>query len=345
MTSTGTSEPPPLLLFEARTGGTMGAPPITGPKASLTVGPGGGGAATVAGQPGGGLATAYGLGAFDKSSGSAGPDEAPSARPSAAPSPGPSVAAAPGKPLLEGTWWGENGVAYDAVTVGDTVELRFADLGDSPTMNQGWSVGDAQMVLRPIAGDANLFRVEARARPAPPRGWSFEGARARSTCVATWSEIGGRPLRAEHAGERLSIRAARVEAPLSAFVREGTRITACEGIAKAKVVEIEIELGVSPPKKAAAITRRDAGAPASDAGSPAGDAGAPVTSDAGAPAPIDAGAPAIKDAGAPPSPADAGTGPAPGRADAGAPRAACTSDAQCPAGRCFSGRCRSRVTR
>ena len=146
-------------------------------------------------------------------------------------------------PLL-GTWWGDGGQSYDAVHVNDTVIFRLRD--PEHLAAQGYVAGDPHFVLRAVDGDAAAFRVESRARPLPPRGTTYDLVHAHATCVASWNEIGGRPLRAELAGERLTVKLARAEATPAMFTREGSRVMGCAGLGEAHVVEADVVLGRQP---------------------------------------------------------------------------------------------------
>ena len=273
---------------------------------------------------GGGVGGAFALGWIGKKKD---PPPAPTEAPSASAPPVDSAAVAAALTPLVGTWKSDSGVVYDAVQNGNAVEMRIRDV--EPLASQGYVAGDTHFALRVMRGDPSAYRVSARIRPYPPRGTAYDRARARTTCENTWSQIGGKQLRAELSGDRLVVRMPRVDAPESIFVREGLKVVGCKGLAEAPAVEIEVVLtnnpaATTPTKPPPVQWPRDAGAPT--------DAGAPR--DAGAPPPVfDAGGPPpVFDAGRPPSVIDAGGAPG----GVGSP---CQRDGHCSTRNCTSRRC------
>jgi hypothetical protein len=217
-------------------------------------------------------------------------------------------------------------VAYDAVVVGETVELRIRD--PELLTGEGYTAGEPMFVLRPIAAEPHDFQVEARVRPAAPRPYVYDHARSAASCVASWTHAGGKPLQAVQAIDRLVLQTVKIEPAPAVFVHEGLRVVGCTGLAEARAVEAETVLGRTPtqaPPKWVAPAVHDAGA--ADAG----------VHDAGAPALHDAGIPVLHhDAGIPVLHHDAGA-PVPHGKGYGAP---CFAGPQCASGQCVDRMCR-----
>jgi serine/threonine-protein kinase len=269
-------------------------------------------AAILAVAAGGGLAGVYALGWMGAGATAPVPpaNDAPTAvaREASAP-PAPLANLAP----LVGAWWGEGGVAYDAVVTGDAgdaVELRIRD--PELLAGQGYAAGEPVFVLRPVAAEPGRFQVEARVRPAPPRGLAYDRARATASCVASWTSAAGKPLLAVQAIDRLVVQTVRIDPAPAVFAREGLRVVSCSALGESHAVEAEIVLGrtatAAPPK----WPLHDAGA--HDAGGIVHDAGA--GHDGGA----------ARDAG-PSLPSGKGFG------------APCSVDTQCASRRCVATMC------
>jgi hypothetical protein len=226
---------------------------------------------------------------------------------------------------LAGQWWGEGGVAYEAVIVGATLELRIVNPDQLPGTD--YLPNEAVYVLRPIEGDPNDFHVEARIRPLAPRGTTYDRPRSGASCVLAVGKASGKPLLAAHAIDRLVVQTVKLDVPATSFVREGTRVVGCTGLGEAHGVATELVLGrtaiSSPTPPHGPLPPHDTGlhdGAAHDAGPhelPAHDAGAH----------------------------DAGphTGPSlePGVHDGGGGKvgAACEADAHCVSGNCYNRRC------
>ena len=272
----------------------------------------------------GGIAGAFSMGWIGKSKDPAPVvTDAPSA---SAPPPVDSAAVAAALDALVGTWKHESGVVYDAVENGHSVEMRIRDVDD--LAQRGYVAGDTHFSIRTMRSEPGVYRVFARIRPLPPKGTIYDRTRARTTCENTWSRVGDKQLRAELKDGRLVVHLPKVDPPASIFVREGSRVVGCKGLADAPVVEVEYVLTNTPtptprPVPVAPQPKHDAGAPhVVDAGAPR-DAGAP-------PAIVDAGKPAVVDAG----------GPAPG----GAVGSPCRRDGHCRSGNCTGRRCQGNET-
>ncbi len=244
------SSPPPVATPPdpgpvVPTGASAASAPLatrgpTGEKPGLGTAPWIAAAAALAAL--GGLGGAYAMGWLgDRHHGHTRATDASAPTESAAP-------VAPPHPLgaLAGMWWSESGQSFNGVVVGDSVELRVHDPEQLP--GQGYAAGEAVFILRPTKGDAGSFRVEARVRPAPPRGTTYDHPRSAASCVASWSEVNGKPLLAQSAIDRLVVQTARVDPPASVFVREGARVSGCTGLAEARVTEWELVLGRTAPR-------------------------------------------------------------------------------------------------
>jgi hypothetical protein len=237
---------------------------------------------------------------------------APPASASGAPQP---IPATPELLSVVGQWWGEGGVAYDAVQANQSVELRIRE--PESLAAQGYTAGDTHFTLRVLSGEATTFRVNARVRPSAPKGTVFDRAGSRTTCENSYTTASGKQLRAELEGETLRVQLVRIEAPASVFKREGNKVVRCEGLDKSPVEVVDVVLTRTSTK--VTPTPRwpvDAGAPR--------DAGAPF--DAGAPR--DAGLPPVFDAG---NPDPGGNNRALG--------AFCRVDPECASGFCAARRC------
>jgi serine/threonine-protein kinase len=174
------------------------------------------------------------------------------------PAGGPDASAPPAELLsLAGTWRSDGGVQYDAEVAGDAVRFRIHDA--SSLAAAGYEDGDVQFVLRAHPGETGTFRVEARIRPQPPSNLTYDRVHARKTCIWVGSEREGDALRAETEGDRLQVELVQVDAPASAFTREGTgtKIMGCTGLGQGPFVPVELTLS----RGAVPSAPRDAGAP------------------------------------------------------------------------------------
>ncbi|HZF55287.1 MAG TPA: serine/threonine-protein kinase [Polyangiaceae bacterium] len=225
--------------------GSPGAPPAASPRGSswttLRLG-------LLLGLVGGlGVLGAFGLGLIGSSSD---PEKKPSASqppPSSSSSPRAEGSASPraqssarpatSGPDLSGAWTSDSGRAYDVVFHAGAYEFRIRDAAQFP--EQGYEAGEARFRLRPIAGEMETYLVEDRIRPFPPEGSRYDASKARESCVEVWTEIGGRPLRAQLDGARLWVRMARVEPAASNFSRQGSLVVGCAGLREARASEVD----------------------------------------------------------------------------------------------------------
>jgi serine/threonine protein kinase len=136
-----------------------------------------------------------------------------------------------------GVWRSDSGRVYDAVPVGSSVELRVRD--PSQLAGQGYEKDEARFILSAIPGDATQLAVQDRVRPLPPERTSYDEARARPTCLVTWTEVDGKPLRARLEGDKLTVEMVLLKADKSSFVLEGSRVVRCSALGRAKVSELK----------------------------------------------------------------------------------------------------------
>lgn len=182
---------------------------------------------------GGGAALAVSLGVVPMPAGPR-PSGRPSAQTTAPSATTPTTASAvvarnPLDPLV-GAWLSDNGREFDAVLVGAAIEFRVVN--PAQFERQGYQVGEARFVLRPIAGDTTTFAVEDRVRPLPPADLSYDTANARSTCVAVWTSASGRPLRASLESGRLSVDFAKIAPGEDNFFMKGDQVLSCRALEK-----------------------------------------------------------------------------------------------------------------
>ncbi|MRG92955.1 serine/threonine-protein kinase [Polyangium spumosum] len=216
-------------------------PPKRGLAVALTVG-----IAVLAG-----LGISYSLGLFGAPEGK---DERAQARDAPAPESPPSATsaatqAAPepnadGKnPLaaLAGPWRSDSGREYDAVLVGDRLEMRIRDA--KPFAVQGYEQGEARFVLLVLPGKQDVFGVEDRLRPNPPAGHAYDVELARSTCIVPYTEIAGKRLEARLDGGKLHVSMVQTQPPPASYTRDGKRVTGCRNLAAAPLTPIQSVLG------------------------------------------------------------------------------------------------------
>jgi hypothetical protein len=138
---------------------------------------------------------------------------------------------------LTGSWTSDSGRAYDVTFRDGAFEFRIRDVAQFP--EQGYEAGEARFRLRPITGEMETYLVEDRIRPFPPDGTRYDTQKARESCVEVWTEIGGRPLRAQLDGQRLWVRMARLEPAASNFNRQGSLVVGCAGLREARASEVD----------------------------------------------------------------------------------------------------------
>jgi len=179
-----------------------------------------------------GLGISYSLGFFGtrKDKPHASHEGAPTPNSASAPAEDPSK-----NPLaaLAGPWHSTTGRAYDAVLVGDRLEMRIHD--EKAFAVQGYVKGEARFVLLPLKGQTNVFGVEDRLRPNPPTGTEYDTALARSTCIVPYSAIAGKPLTARLENGELHVDMAVTQPPHESYTLAGKRVTGCKNLAVAPV--------------------------------------------------------------------------------------------------------------
>jgi hypothetical protein len=232
--------------------------------------------------------------------------------PTHAPPPASGASRAIALSALAGSWWGEGGVEYEGAVTDDAVELRLHDGEMLPGL--GYASGEVVFVLRPLAGQDHDFKVEARVRPAPPRGFVYDRARSSPSCVGAFTHADGKELRAVEAIDRLVVQTVKIDPPATAFTHEGLRVVRCAGVGETHAAQAETVLGRTPTQ-------------APPKWAPVHDAGAHDGGIAGG---------GVHDAGATGGAHDAGAHDA---RSGGAIGSACQSDAQCRSGNCFMHHC------
>ncbi|MDI1443682.1 serine/threonine-protein kinase [Polyangium sp. 6x1] len=155
--------------------------------------------------------------------------------------PGPTVDTKHPLAALAGRWRSESGREYDAVLVGDRLEMRIRDA--KPFAHQGYEEGEARFVLRTLPGKTDVFGVEDRLRPNPPAGNEYDVALARSTCIVPYTEIAGKPLEARLDAGKLRVSMVQTQPPAASYTLAGKRVTGCKNLAAAPLTPIESVLG------------------------------------------------------------------------------------------------------
>jgi serine/threonine-protein kinase len=189
-----------------------------------------------------GLGASYSLGWFGQKSTL--PEEAAHSTPSAnthTPDPLPAKPTTPkGKsPLdaLQGSWKSSSGREYNAVLVGDVLEMRIHDV--KPFMIQGYEQDEPRLLLRVAPGKTDTFMVEDRLRPNAPAGTEYDRARARLTCLVPFSEINGKPLEARLENGQLRISMVVITPDPSRYTLDGKLVTGCRDLLTSTVSPIE----------------------------------------------------------------------------------------------------------
>jgi len=139
---------------------------------------------------------------------------------------------------LEGGWVSDSGRRLRAVVVGSAVEFQVVDA--SQFSAQGYHVGEARFVLRPVEGARDAFVVEDRIRPVPPTGHHYDSANARSTCLASWTQADGRPLGAVLNAGRLDVEFAKIEPTVRNFDLSGRSVLSCRGLEKLPATRLPV---------------------------------------------------------------------------------------------------------
>lgn len=142
---------------------------------------------------------------------------------------------------LQGSWKSSTGREYDAVLVGDVLEMRIHDV--KPFAAQGYEQNEPRLLLRAAPGKTDTFFVEDRLRPNAPTGTEYDPARARATCLVPFSEIAGKPLEARVEGGKLHIAMVVIQPEPSHYTLDGKKVTGCRNLLTAQVSPIESVLG------------------------------------------------------------------------------------------------------
>ena len=248
------AEPPrmPMNSGMAMTGGTAPASALTTPNMQPAEAPSRGLmiTLTIAASVAVGLGISYGLGWFGTEPKRAQQDEKPAAshhtpatNPPPAPEPAPAPAGKTKNPLeaMQGAWKSSSGREYDAVLVGDILEMRIRDV--KPFAVQGYEKNEARFLLRAMPGKTDTFSVEDRLRPNPPAGNEYDPARARLTCLVPFTEINGKPLEARLENGQLRVSMVVIKPDMSHYTLDGKYVTGCRNLLTAEVSPIESVLG------------------------------------------------------------------------------------------------------
>jgi eukaryotic-like serine/threonine-protein kinase len=138
---------------------------------------------------------------------------------------------------LQGAWKSSTGREYNAVLVGDVLEMRIQDV--KPFAAQGYEQNEARLLLRVAPGKTDTFLVEDRLRPNAPTGSEYDPARARLTCLVPFSEIDGKPLEARLDNGQLRISMVLIKPDTSHYTFEGKQVTGCRNLMTAGVSPLE----------------------------------------------------------------------------------------------------------
>jgi len=138
---------------------------------------------------------------------------------------------------LVGPWKSDSGREYDAVIVGEKLEMRIRDA--KPFATQGYEAGEARFVLSVLPGQMEVFGVEDRLRPNPPAGYEYDTTAARLTCLFPYSELKGHALEAKLEAGKLRVNMAFMKATHENFTMLGKRVTGCKNLATAAVEPID----------------------------------------------------------------------------------------------------------
>jgi serine/threonine-protein kinase len=154
----------------------------------------------------------------------------PVASPSAADA-APPVARSPLEALV-GSWKSDTGRVYNAVLSGHALEFR---IHDAKGMEQdGYVTGEERFVLEVVEGQASVFAVKDKVRPALPTDLRYDLTRSRSSCQEVRTEVKGTPLRARYDGTRLTVEVVKIAPDRSMFLRTGTQVHGCVRLREAK---------------------------------------------------------------------------------------------------------------
>jgi tRNA A-37 threonylcarbamoyl transferase component Bud32 len=151
------------------------------------------------------------------------PVGAPTTAPTSPPAPPSSLA------RLAGTWKSATSRDYTAVlTSPDTLELRISKSSQHPRQN--YRDGEVRFRLLSLSESPNQFAVEDHIRPTPPPSVEYDEA-SRASCVATWTAINDRPLRATYdGGNGLTLDLVQIRTSADKFETQGKRVVSCSDL-------------------------------------------------------------------------------------------------------------------
>jgi eukaryotic-like serine/threonine-protein kinase len=141
---------------------------------------------------------------------------------------------------LQGGWKSSSGREYDAVLVGEALEMRIHDV--KPFIVQGYAQNEARLLLRVAPGKTDRFLVEDRLRPNAPSGTEYDRTRARLTCLVPFTEIAGKPLEARLENGQLRISMVVIAPDTSHYTFDGKFVTGCRDLLTSTVTPIESDL-------------------------------------------------------------------------------------------------------
>jgi serine/threonine-protein kinase len=158
----------------------------------------------------------------------------------AGPSSAPSGANSAALAALAGPWRSTSNRDYLAVLTNDgTLEFRIQQPAQHP--RQGYESGDVRFELKPTATGV-AFAVEDHIRPTPPAGSEYD-PRSRDSCIGTWTNVKGRPLKATvDARGTLVVELVQIRTGADKFKVEAHRVVACSDLAAAPAEIIESRL-------------------------------------------------------------------------------------------------------
>jgi len=128
---------------------------------------------------------------------------------------------------LTGKWKTDTGKSLEAVTVGDDIEFRVADL--KGFAEQGYLLGERRFTLRPKAGETERFDVIDHVRPLPLTGMAFDES-ARASCLVEYTNVPGKPLTARLEKGKLIVVSTYMVPAKAMFESTGNRISKCKDL-------------------------------------------------------------------------------------------------------------------
>lgn len=146
--------------------------------------------------------------------------------------------APPPPPTAVGLWRAPNGASYEAVAVGDLVELRVS--GAEAEAEGAYLTGEPLVVLHPST-EPHRFAVHHRVRPSLPSRlvWTPEG---REGCLLVATSVDGAPLEARLADDVLTVELARLEATRRDLELRRRDVIGCRHLSELAMTRGEVHL-------------------------------------------------------------------------------------------------------